>query len=52
MILFHYFEKFLKLQEGLQRSKMDEKEILEKLNRLFRKTNFIPIKAIQMLKLR
>ena len=48
MILFHYFEKFLKLQEGLQRSKMDEKEILEKLNRLFRKT----IKAIQMLKLR
>ena len=52
MILFHYFEKFLNLQEGLQRSKMDEKEILEKLNILFRKTNFIPIKAIQMLKLR
>ena len=51
MVLFYYFEDFLKLQEGSEIWKKDKKKVLEKTNRLFRKTYFVPIKPIQMFKL-
>ena len=51
MVLFYYFDNFLKLQEGSEIWKKDKKEVLEKMNRLFRKTNFAPVKTIQMFKL-